>query len=120
MSLSSPSATQRERHSSADTRRERIVAGLGNLRSGKVQVAFRPIGGNVPVLKDAAYMLPADLTFYELEAKIQQKLKLDRVFLYLQNSFTPDGGDRLADLLRCFKGPGEKLAFSYSTEPAYS
>jgi len=105
---------------SSSLRRDLILAGLQALRNVKIQVSFRPISGNVATLKDPSYWLSGDLAFRDVEAKVKTKLRMERIYMYLQNSFTPDPGDKLADLFKCFKGPGEKLAFSYSNEPAYS
>ncbi|CAD7972611.1 unnamed protein product [Amoebophrya sp. A25] len=97
---------------------------LHGLRNFKVQVAFRPIA-MAPKLKDPVYRIDGTLRFAQLYKRVKQALSGSRggipnLYMYLQNSFQPEGDDCVADLYNCFKGPGDQLVFTYSLEPAYS
>lgn len=96
-----------------------ISDGLAALRKFKVLLMLKPVA-NAPQLKMNKFTVEGTKSFQHVEDSLKKMLGRETVYLYIQQSFTPEPTESVADLYNAFKGPGNALVISYSLEPAYS
>lgn len=112
MSLLLDEAASSESHS------DLIAEGLRAHRNFRVPVKLRALG-RAPQLK-ADFRIDGNACFGQLMRKIRQSLKIEKVYTYIHQSFSPEPDEYMADLYNVFRGPGPILQIGYAVEPMYS
>lgn len=86
----------------------------------KVVVSFRHTG-NVPILRQSKFKLPASVSFATVSSLLRQHLQLkptDPLFVFCNSAFAPPPDEILGDVARCFHVDGV-LVLNYCCTPAW-